>query len=285
MVTGPTASGKSAWALDIAQKLGGVILNADSMQVYKDLPILAACPSAEELAQAEHRLYQVVDGAELCHVARWMEMVVREIQDLRAHGTPIILVGGTGMYIKSLMDGLAQLPQIDPVIRSQVRERLALEGYTAFHAWLRELDPVMGERLNTGDGQRLLRAAEVMLHTGESLAVWQNKPVQPPFPDAHYRLYVIDMPRDRLYQRINRRFEKMLEMGALEEVAALAARQLPADLPIIRAQGVPELMAYLRGEMTREDAVAISQQKSRNYAKRQLTWTRNQFPQAQKIEM
>lgn len=285
MVTGPTASGKSAWALDIAQKSGGVILNADSMQVYKDLPILAACPDADELAQAEHRLYGVIDGAELCHVARWMDMAVREIRALRAEGRQVILVGGTGMYIKSLMDGLANLPEVDIDIRRQVRTRLAEIGDEAFHAWLCQLDPIMGQRLFAGDGQRMLRAAEVFLQTGESLAIWQKRPAIAPLPDVNYRLYSIEMPRDILYQRINIRFEKMIERGALDEVATLAKRCLSPELPIMRAHGLPELMAYLRDEMTLEDAILQGQQNSRKYAKRQLTWMRNQFPHAEQIKL
>jgi len=283
VVTGPTASGKSAWALDIAQKSGGVILNADSMQVYRDIPILAACPDAHEKAQAEHRLYEVMDGAQRCSVAVWLRMVIAEIYALRSEGRLPILVGGTGMYIKSLMDGLSQVPDIDAQVRTQVRQRLHDEGYEAFHTWLRSIDPVMGARLNTGDGQRMLRAAEVMLQTGKSLTYWHEQPLEPAFPDAQYRLVMMDMPRDVLYQRINLRFERMVETGALEEVAALMRRTLPDDAPILRAQGVPELAAYLRGEMSMADALDKGKQYTRNYAKRQLTWMRQQFPQAERV--
>ncbi len=338
---GPTASGKSALAISLAQHLGGVIINADAMQMYCDLRIITARPGEDEEALVPHRLYGVLEATDEGSVARWLELVVPEIRRCWQEGTRPILVGGTGMYIKALMEGLSVMPEVPGEVRAEAR---AL-GPDA----LAQHDPVMDARLKPGDTQRRLRALEVMLATGRSLAEWQEEKTESPLPEAVFEVYRVERPREEIYDRINRRFETMVEEGVLEEVSALkelfyapargcspaqwaappqqvrgrgsglgrpaglpsliqekqnesadstsAQSHQPAkrsaigapagargaqlnNLPILKAHGVPELIAYLDGEMTLEEAIAKAQQNTRNYAKRQMTWLRNQLPDA-----
>lgn len=283
IITGPTCSGKSAYALALAQKNHGVIINADAMQTYRDLPILTAQPTPQEQAQVPHRLYGVLDGAELGTAARWAGLAAAEIRKVWEAGQTPLLVGGTGMYLKLLMEGIAEVPAIPPAMRAGLRERMAQEGSTVFHAWFSSRDPVMAARLKPGDTQRLLRAAEVFEATGRSLAEWQATPVAPLLPEAAYRLTVIQRERKKLYARIDQRFLHMVEHGALEEVEHLRSRGLSPELPVMRSHGVPELIAYQEGRMAREEAIAKGQQNTRHYAKRQMTWMRHQFPQAEII--
>jgi tRNA dimethylallyltransferase len=284
IITGPTASGKSAYAIGLAEAMDGVIINADSMQVYRDLPILTAQPNNAERECVPHRLYGVLDGGELCTAARWLDMAKQEIIHTWQAGKLPILVGGTGLYLKSLIRGIADIPDIPDEIRQEMRERLRRYGNTEFHTWLSARDPVMAGRLAKGDTQRMLRAAEVVVATGQSLAEWQQKPLRNPIPQAEYTIKALNVPRDMLYHRINQRFENMIEAGALQEVKQLSARNLPHELPIMRAHGVPELIRYLQGEMSLDEAIIKGQQNTRNYAKRQFTWLKHQFPETEWIE-
>ncbi len=273
---GPTGSGKSAMALAIAAKRPTVIINADAMQMVSTLRVLSARPTVEEEAAAEHALYGVLKPEEPTSVARWITLVTPIIERAFAEGKLPLLVGGTGMYVKALQDGLAAVPPIPEEIRQKYR---AMEQ-EELHPALVELDPTMAAKLKPGDTQRLIRALEVVEATGESLAHWQEQPTARAFPNVPFLYYYMEMGREEVYARIDRRFLTMLEHGALEEVKALLALKLPVDLPILRAHGVPELVAYLAGKMTLGEAVSKGQQNTRNYAKRQMTWIRNQLPDA-----
>ncbi len=282
---GPTASGKSAVAMNLAQRMNGVIINADAMQMYRDLRILTARPTEEEEERIPHRLYGVLDATKDSSVALWLRFAVPIIRVAMEERKRPIVVGGTGMYIKALMEGIAEIPEIPTAVRQQAQ----LLGKDA----LEQYDPIMNMRLAPGDTQRRLRALEVVLATGVSLATWQERKVEPPMPEAFFRCYHMEPPRDELYDRINRRFEQMLANGALDEVAALKAKILqdveknPSQLalyrPILKAHGVPELLAHLAGEIPLEVAMAKAQQNTCNYAKRQLTWLRHQGPKSTAI--
>lgn len=285
IITGPTCSGKSAYALALAEKNDGVIINADAMQTYRDLPVLTAQPTPQEQAQVPHRLYGVLDGAELGTAARWVAMAAAEIRQAWEAAQMPLLVGGTGMYLKLLMEGIAEVPPVPAEIRTALRERMAQEGSLAFHGWFSARDPLMAQRLKPGDTQRLLRAAEVFEATGRSLADWQMQAPCPPLPEAEYHLTVIQRERKELYARIDQRFVWMMEHGAPEEVERLRLRGLSPELPVMRSHGVPELIACLEGRMPRAEAIAKGQQNTRNYAKRQMTWMRHQFSQAQIITL
>lgn len=281
IITGATASGKSSLALAIAQERGGVVINADSMQLYVDAPIITAQPNAQEMAQAEHRLYGVRDAADACSVAAWVAMAVDEIRDCWRIGALPILVGGTGMYLKALMEGISAIPEIPDTIREEVR---ALEGDALYAALARE-DAIMAAKLHASDSQRSARALEVMRATGKSLAYWYACEASKPLPEAEFQLVVTQMPREQLYGRINQRFEQMIGQGALEEAQRLHTRGLSRDLPLLRAVGVAELLAHLDGTLSLEEAIESAQTHSRRYAKRQLTWVRHQFGDATQVDI
>ena len=281
LIAGPTASGKSALALDLAERLKnegrkGVIVNADSAQVYADLQVLSARPSADEMAQAEHRLYGAWDGSQACSAAQWAEAAKREIADIHAHGDVPILVGGTGLYIRTLMEGIAPVPAIPADVRDAVR---ALPTPDAF-AELATADPASHARLDPGDTQRIARALEVVRATGLTLGEWQQRK-EGGIADRVALSPVILLPeREWLYARCDARFLAMLEEGAVAEVEALLARDLDPALPVMRAIGVPEIKALLEGDLSRAEAIAAGQLATRQYAKRQYTWFRNQLPQS-----
>lgn len=275
VIAGPTASGKSALALRVARDCGGTVINADSMQVYADLRIITARPTEADEAAAPHRLYGILDASDVCSAARWRDMALAEIATAREAGRLPILCGGTGLYLKALMQGLSPMPDIPDDIRTEIRSHCDREGPEAMHALLATRDPVMADRLNPTDSQRICRALEVVTATGRSLADWQNE--APDGPPANLRFHTIALlpPRDALYVGINDRFERMVEMGALEEVRRLDARGLDPKLPAMKALGVPEIRAFLHGEMTLADAVSTAATKSRRYAKRQNTWLKS----------
>ena len=284
LIAGPTSSGKSALALALAETFGGVIINADSMQVYRQLEILTARPSAADQARVPHRLYGSLGANDPCSAGRWREMALAEIGAARkAHMLPI-LVGGTGLYFRALTEGLAPTPRIPPELRvksSGLYERL---GGRRFRAALAKRDPVMAERLSAADRQRLTRAWEVIEATGTSLAEWQSLPLRgAPFEDPFAKL-LLAPPRQWLYARCDARFAAMVEGGALAEVEALLGLGLEADVPLMKAVGVRELARHLEGKITLEEAVAAGQRSTRRYAKRQMTWFRNQMADAHMIE-
>jgi tRNA dimethylallyltransferase len=285
VVAGPTASGKSALALDLAQALGGTVINADSMQVYRELRILTARPAPEEEALAPHRLYGVIPAAEACSAARWREMALAEIVDAHAAGRLPILCGGTGLYLRALMEGLSPIPDVPAPIRADTRRRMAEIGNEAFHAELAARDPVMGARLHAGDTQRVLRAAEVFAATGRSLAEWQSEPDEAASMHglAFYTVALMP-PRAPLRQRIEERFSAMVAAGALDEVRKLASLDLPQELPAMKAHGVPELMRHLKGEIPLEEAARRAVLVTGQYAKRQFTWLRHQIEKDYVVE-
>ena len=276
LIAGPTASGKSALAVMLAEKLGGAVINADAMQIYRELPILSARPGVEEEARAPHYLYGFVSVFEPFSVGRWLEAVQVALDDARSKGLLPIVTGGTGLYFAALLKGLSPIPEIHASIRVEARQRLAELGNERFHDELRGRDPVMAARLNSGDSQRLVRAWEVIEATGQSLAEWQLLKGTPVLTGRSAR-FVLKPNRDWLLARIARRFDAMMAQGALEEVRALGA--LGSDLPAARALGVPQLMAHLRGEVSIEAAVEQAVVDTRRYAKRQMTWFRHQMPE------
>jgi tRNA dimethylallyltransferase len=282
LIAGPTASGKSALALALADKFGGVVINADSMQVYRDLRIITARPTPAEEARARHLLYGQVDAAENYSVGRWCTDVARILAEILAAtgrtAPATIVVGGTGLYFNALTRGLAAVPPIPAAIRDEVRARLADEGVAALHAELKRRDPAAAARLMPGDRARVTRALEVVLATGRSLLDWHEEG-KPPSLDAARAAKVFLMPdRDDLMRRIDARFDAMMETGALEEVRTLAARKLAPNLPAMKAHGVPWLIRHLAGDISLAEAVEGSKRDTRQYTKRQATWFRNQLP-------
>ncbi len=274
VIAGPTASGKSALALALAQQTDGVIVNADSAQVYRDLRILSAAPTQEERAPAEHRLYGVQDGALPCSAAEWAALARAEIGKLHAAARTPILVGGTGLYLRTLLDGIAPVPAIDPEVRARVREA-PLDGN---RAQLEALDPDAAARLKPADAARINRALEVILSTGRTLAEWQKDREGGIADVVELRPLVLLPPRKWLYARCNERFARMIDEGAVSEVEALLARKLNQNLPVMRAIGVREISAYLLGQCSLDEAIAAGQQATRHYAKRQYTWFAHQPP-------
>ncbi len=274
LIAGPTASGKSALALQLAEATGGAVINADSAQVYRDVPILSAAPSEEDRGRAEHLLYGTLDGAQPCSAADWAGLARVEIDRLHAEGRLPILAGGTGLYLRTLLDGIAPIPAIDPEIRAEVRAAGVAENLAA----LAPLDPVAANTLNPGDTTRIARALEVVWSTGKTLGAWQEQCEGGIGEKIELQALVLIPPRPWLYERCDRRFVQMVEQGALAEVEALLARKLDPDLPVMRAIGVAELGAHLRGESTLDEAIAAGQQATRRYAKRQYTWCSNQPP-------
>jgi tRNA dimethylallyltransferase len=277
VIAGPTASGKSGLALDLARRLDGEIINADSMQVYRDLAILTARPDPTALAAAPHRLYGVLPAAEPCSVARWRTLTLAAIAAVQAAGRLPIVVGGTGLYLRALMAGLAEIPEIPAGIRAAARARLEAVGAARFHAELARRDPSGAEQLRPGDRQRLVRAWEVLDATGRPLADWHRRTAGQSPPGLEFSVLVLDPPRPALYDACNGRFLAMVAAGALDEVRRLDALGLPPDRPALKALGVPELRRHLAGEFDLPTAAALAQQATRNYAKRQVTWFRHQL--------
>jgi len=274
VIAGSTASGKSALALALAQQIGGVIVNADSAQIYRDLRILSAAPNLAEHALAEHRLYGVQDGALPCSAAEWAAMAGAEIAKLHATGRTPILVGGTGLYLRTLLDGIAPVPGIDPEVRARIRESDTVDNYLQ----LKTFDPTRAERLNRGDTARINRALEVILSTGRTLGEWQAQKEGGIADSVELRPLILLPPRKWLYTRCDERFARMIDEGAVAEVEALLARKLNPNLPAMRAIGVRELSAYLLGNASLDEAIAAGQQATRRYAKRQYTWFAHQPP-------
>ena len=283
LLAGPTASGKTTLALRLAEEIGGEIVNADALQVYRDLRILSARPTPEEEARAPHHLFGVADAAEGWSVGRWLTAAEPILGEIAARGRPAILVGGTGLYFRALTQGLAQLPAVPAEIRQETQARFDRLGEAAFREELRSRDPAAEARISAGDRQRLTRAFEVHQATGRALTDWQADTTPAFARDFH--AVALEPPRAELYARCDARFTGMIQAGAIEEVRALLARGLDPALPAMKAVGVRELGAFVRGELGRDEAVALAQQETRRYAKRQLTWLRNQTPDWPRIDL
>ena len=277
LIAGPTASGKSALALSLARKTGGVVVNTDSMQVYRDLRVLTARPSADEEAEVPHRLYGHVDASLNFSAGSWVADAAKILAEVRARNCLPIFVGGSGLYFKALTRGLSAVPSIPPDVREAVRARLECDGVEALHAELARRDAPYAEKLKPRDRTRIARALEVIEATGRSLLDWHREGLPPLLPTGTFRALFLAPERDVLYARIDARFETMLEKGALDEVAQLAARKLDPLLPAMKAHGVPALIRHLKGEVTREEASEIGRADTRHYAKRQFTWFRHQL--------
>ncbi len=279
LIAGPTASGKSALALELAQETGGVIINADSMQVYRDLRVITARPTPEQEALVAHRLYGHVDAAMNFSAGAWVSDAAAALAEARAQDRLPIFVGGSGLYFKALTRGLSAVPPIPADIRNAVRARLEREGVEALHAELARRDPAVAERLKPRDRTRIARALEVVEATGRSLRDWHRDGLPPLLPPGTFFALFLDPDRERLYARIDTRFAAMLQVGALQEVERLAARHLDPLLPAMKAHGVPALIRHLKGEITLSEAADIGRADTRHYAKRQFTWFRHQLPE------
>jgi tRNA dimethylallyltransferase len=279
LIAGPTASGKSALALSFAQTHGGVIINTDSMQVYRDLRIITARPTPEEEAQVPHLLYGTVDGTVNFSAGAWVGEATRVLAEARAQNRLAIFTDGSGLYFKALTRGLSAVPPIAPTVRESVRARLERDGVEALHEELKRRDPISAERLKPRDRSRIARALEVVEATGRSLTDWHRDGLPPLLPPEQVKALFLAPERDELYARIDARFDTMLRAGALDEVAALAARKLDPLLPAMKAHGVPALIRHLNGEITLEEAATIGRADTRHYAKRQFTWFRHQLPE------
>lgn len=279
LIAGPTASGKSALALDLARTHGGVVINTDSMQVYRDLRVITARPTPEEEAQVPHRLYGHVDAAVNCSAGMWVADAERVLTETHAEGRLPIFIGGSGLYFKALTRGLSAVPPIPSEVREAIRARLERDGPEVLHGELRRRDPAAAERLKPRDRSRIARALEVVEATGRSLTDWHRDGLPPLLPPDDVTAVFLAPEREALYARIDARFETMLENGALDEVRRLASRRLDPLLPAMKAHGVPALIRHLAGELSREEAAAIGQLDTRRYAKRQFTWFRHQLPE------
>jgi tRNA dimethylallyltransferase len=277
LLAGPTASGKSRRALEMAERTGAVIVNADSQQLYADLRVLSARPTAADESRAEHRLYGVADAAEAWSVGRWSRAVAPILAEVSAAGRTALLVGGTGLYFTALTKGLADIPDVPLEVREATGAVFDTDGETAFRRRLAEVDPAAEARIEAGDRQRLSRAWAVAHHTGRALSDW-TADTTPLLAPGSWTGLVIEPERAALYARCDARVAQMVEAGALDEVRALVARGLDPALPAMKAVGVREFAAHLAQETTLEAAVEATRQSTRNYAKRQLTWFRNQTP-------
>jgi tRNA dimethylallyltransferase len=275
LIAGPTGGGKSALAARLAREVGGVVINADSMQVYRDLRVLTARPSREEEAQVPHALYGFVAASDAYSAGRYAADAAAALKDARSRGLRPIIIGGTGLYFKTLLDGLSPMPAIPDAVRAYWRSAAANAAPGELHAKLRERDPAMADRLAAGDTQRVVRALEVLEASGTSLLEWQQVPREPVLDAAETIRLVVSPERDKLYRGLDARFEAMLSAGAIEEVTALAGLNLDGELPVMRALGVRPLLQLVRRELAREEAVMRSQAETRQYAKRQLTWLRS----------
>lgn len=284
LIAGPTASGKSALALALAERYGGIVINTDSMQVYKELRVLTARPTPEEEARVPHALYGFVSAREAYSAGRYLKDAARAIQSAEQQGRLPIFVGGTGLYFKAMLEGLSPIPPIPDDIRSHWRAEAVRIGSTELHRVLEARDPEMGKRLCSTDAQRIVRALEVLEATGRSLAEWQTIPGQPILEEQATIRLVIWPDRSQLYRRCETRFDEMVRQGALDEVAALDALDLDPELPAMTAHGVPHLLAALHGKIDLETAATLAKRDTRHYAKRQYTWIRRNMKSWQTVD-
>ncbi len=276
LLAGPTASGKSAIALDWAERTGGIVLNADSMQLYADVPTLTARPSPEDEGRARHVLYGHLAPDATWSAGEWVRAARPFLEAALKGGPPVCVTGGTGLYFNSLVHGLAEIPEIGEAARTKARGDFDRLGEDRFREALKAVDPRAVARIAPNDRQRLCRAWEVWLETGRALSDWQDD-TAPVLAEGSYQLDILTPDRAWLYERCERRLDMMVAGGALDEVRALMARGLKPDWPIMRVLGLGEFVDYLSGRVTLADALALAKQKTRNYAKRQMTWFRNQF--------
>lgn len=277
LIAGPTASGKSSLALDLARQMGGVVVNADSMQVYSVLSVITARPTADDMTAAPHMLYGHVHPSQAYSTGHWLRDVGRIVREGGPAGRPAIFVGGTGLYFRTLTQGLAPMPDVPEAVRRYWRERMEAEGSEGLHRLLEERDRQAAGSIRPSDGQRIVRALEVLDSSGRSICAWQAESTPPLVDEGSARLFAIEPDRALLKQRIEERFDRMVEAGALDEVRALEALRLDPAMPAMKAIGVRELGAALRGELSLDEAIARAKAATRQYAKRQATWFRHQL--------
>lgn len=278
IVAGPTGSGKSGLALAAAEAFAGTVINADSAQVYQELRVLTARPDADAEARALHRLYGVLTAPERCSAGRWLAMAAEAVRETWKQGRLPIVVGGTGLYLRALTDGLAPVPPVPDAVRAEAEALYASLGGTQFREQLASLDADSAATLHPSDRQRLVRAMEVVRTTGQPLGYWQRQPPVRALPGARFTTLVLRPERRGLYATLDARFLAMLDEGALDEVASLRALRLDSSLPVMKALGVRELAAVLSGEQDLASATALAQRATRRFAKRQITWLRHQVP-------
>jgi tRNA dimethylallyltransferase len=287
VICGPTASGKSAFALKLAehyQERNPVIINADSMQLYKDIAIIAASPTEQDKALITHELYGILKAQDYCSVADYVKIASQLIQEKLAQGRLPIIVGGTGMYVNALMFGYSPIPDIDPALRLHARKLLKDIGNENFFVELIKLDPLVAEKLNPGDSQRILRAYEVIKQSGKSIVEYHALPPIQPLSGIDFKVIMLSPERDLLYKICNERFLQLLEKGALQEIQKLMDQNLSPDLQVFKALGVTELISYLKGDISLEESIKLAQTKTRQYAKRQVTWFTHQIPDKTVLE-
>ena len=277
IIAGPTASGKSVLAIAVARAFGGVILNCDSMQIYKDIPIIAATPSAEEKQQAEHRLFELYDVEKRGNVVEWLDLCAAEIKKLWAQKRLPVVVGGTGMYIDALLHGITPIPEVKPEVRQNLRERLQNDGLTRLYIELKAKDAEIAAKLSPNDKTRIVRALEIIETTGKKVSEWYKVPLIQRLPEANFTVVKIVPEIDVIEQRCRARLDIMVEAGALDEIAGLLKRGVDETLPAMKALGVPELSLAVKGEMLLSDALELAKLHTRQYAKRQRTWLRNKL--------
>jgi tRNA dimethylallyltransferase len=277
VIAGPTASGKSELALNIAEQTDGVVINADSMQVYKDIPILAATPSKEDLARAPHKLYGIYEASYKGNVVDWLKLCEQEITNARNSNKTPVIVGGTGLYIESLTKGVTPIPETKEDVRKQVDEMLKTKGLETLYEYLRQIDIDAYNRLSPNDTTRIKRAIEIYLDTSQNLTYWHSLPLKKLYNENEFTLVYIKPSREELDMRSRLRFDIMMQKGALDEVKTLLAKNLPDDLPCMRALGVQDLKLYLENICSLEEAIELAKLHTRQYAKRQTTWFNNRY--------
>ena len=277
VIAGPTASGKSELALNIAEQTDGVVINADSMQVYKDIPILAATPGEDDLARAPHKLYGIYDASYKGNVVDWLNLCQQEITKARNNNKTPVIVGGTGLYIESLTKGVTPIPETKEDVRKQVDEMLKTKGLDTLYEYLRQIDIDTYNRLSPNDTTRIKRAVEIYLDTSQNLTYWHSLPLKKIYNEDEFTLVYIKPTREELDTRSRLRFDIMMQNGALDEVKTLLAKNLPDDLPCMRALGVQDLKLYLENICSLEEAVELAKLHTRQYAKRQTTWFNNRY--------
>ena len=278
IIAGPTASGKSALAIAAAQALNGVVLNCDSMQIYKDIPIIAATPNQEEKALAEHRLFELYDVKKRGNVVEWLDLCAAEIKKLWAQKRLPVVVGGTGMYIDALINGVTPIPEVNPQVREKLKERLQAEGLSRLYIELKEQDAEIAAKLNSNDKTRIVRALEIIATTGKKVSEWYQEPLIKKLSEADFAVVKIVPTIDEIEQRCRTRLDMMVKSGALDEIAGLLKRGVDETLPAMKALGVPELSMAVKGEMLLSEALELAKLHTRQYAKRQRTWLRNKLP-------
>lgn len=278
VIAGPTASGKSALAIDVARILNSAVLNCDSMQIYKNIPIISAAPSYEDKKLIEHKLYEIYECSKRGNVVEWLNLCVAEIQKLWADNKIPVVVGGTGMYIDALINGITPIPEIPTDIRTEIQQRLECCGLEFLYNFVRQNDATIAQKLNPNDKTRIVRAAEILLYTGKKVSEWYEIPLIKKLPEAEFLVIKILPDINVIEQRCRDRLDKMVELGALKEIEYLAQQKISESLPAMKALGVPELMRFIKGECSLEEALSEAKLHTRQYAKRQRTWLKNKLP-------